>query len=51
VRWKRAGSGKSAGARVVFYHLAAKGQILLVVAYAKAVRENLPTHEITKLKK
>ncbi|MDR2014671.1 MAG: DNA-binding protein [Azoarcus sp.] len=49
VRWKRAGSGKSAGTRVIYYHLVAREQILLVAAYAKAERENMPAREITKL--
>ena len=49
VRWKRAGSGKSSGTRVVYYHLVSMEQILLVAAYAKAERENMPAHEITKL--
>jgi plasmid stabilization system protein ParE len=49
VRWMRAGSGKSAGARVIYYHLAAQEQILLVAVYAKAAQENLPAHKIMKL--
>jgi len=49
VRWKRAGSGKSSGARVIYYHLVAAEQVLLVAVYAKTVRENLPACEIRKL--
>ncbi|MDR1935917.1 MAG: DNA-binding protein [Candidatus Accumulibacter sp.] len=49
LRWKRAGSGKSTGARVIYYHLVARGQILLVAIYTKADRGNLPAHEIAKL--
>jgi hypothetical protein len=49
VRWKRAGSGKSAGVRVIYFHLLAQQQILLVAAYAKAERKNMQAHEITKL--
>jgi mRNA-degrading endonuclease RelE of RelBE toxin-antitoxin system len=48
VRWKRAGSGKSAGVRVIYYHLAEREQILLVAVYTKAERENLLAHEIMK---
>jgi hypothetical protein len=49
VRWSRAGSGKSGGARVIYYHLAASEQIILAALYAKAARENLPAHAIRKL--
>jgi mRNA-degrading endonuclease RelE of RelBE toxin-antitoxin system len=49
VRWKRAGSGKSGGSRVIYYHLVASEKILLVAVYGKSARENLPAHEITKL--
>lgn len=48
VRWNRAGSGKSSGARVIYYHLAEAGQIILVAVYGKAARENMPAHEIRK---
>jgi hypothetical protein len=41
VRWKRSGSGKSAGARVIYYHFAARKQILLVAVYAKAKRNTV----------
>lgn len=51
VRWNRAGSGKSSGARVIYYHLAEAGQIILVAVYGKAARENMPAHEIRKLAK
>jgi hypothetical protein len=50
VRWKRAGSGKSGGARVIYYHLIAREQLLLVAVYAKAERENLLAHQINKLR-
>jgi hypothetical protein len=49
VRWSRVGTGKSGGARVVYYHLAAVEQIVLMALYAKATRENMPAHEIRKL--
>ena len=49
VRWSRAGSGKSGGVRIIYYHLVAAEQIILVAIYAKSARENLPAHEIKKL--
>jgi hypothetical protein len=42
VRWNRAGSGKSGGARVIYHYFAAAEQIVLMAIYAKAARENMP---------
>jgi plasmid stabilization system protein ParE len=50
VRWGRAGSGKSAGVRVNYYHLLEREQVLLVAVYAKSDRENLPAQDISKLR-
>ncbi len=35
VRWKRAGSGKSGGVRIIYYNRLANGQIWLLLIYAK----------------
>lgn len=51
VRWKRRGSGKSGGARVIYYHLAADGAVLLLTVYAKAGRETLKASRINDLAK
>lgn len=47
VRFGRAGMGKRGGARAIYYTKLAHGQIVLVVVYAKAKFDNLPT-EILK---
>jgi hypothetical protein len=47
VRFNRAGMGKRGGARAIYYTRLAQGQIVLVVVYAKAKFDNLPT-EILK---
>lgn len=49
VRWSRAGSGKSGGARVVYFNLNALEVVLLVVVYAKAERTNMLAAEIKKV--
>jgi hypothetical protein len=49
VRWSRAGTGKSGGARVIYYHFAAAEQVVLMAIYAKATRESMSAHEIRKL--
>jgi plasmid stabilization system protein ParE len=51
VRWKRESSGKSAGARVIYYHLVAAEQIVLVAVYAKSGTANIPANKILNLLK
>src|SRR5690606_22701340 len=46
VRWKRAGSGKSGGARVIYFHLVDDEVVLLIMVYTKAVRETVSDKEI-----
>jgi hypothetical protein len=43
VRWAREGMGKRGGARAIYYTRLAQGQLVLVVVYAKAKFDNLPT--------
>jgi hypothetical protein len=47
VRFSRAGTGKRGGARAIYFTRLTQGQIVLVVVYAKAKFDNLPT-EILK---
>jgi len=44
VRWKRSGTGKSGGVRVIYFNRLAHGEILLLTIYTKAVQENIPPH-------
>jgi hypothetical protein len=46
VRWIRAGSGKSGGARVIYFNLTEQEVVLLVAVYAKADRTNMLASEI-----
>lgn len=48
LRWGRAGSGKQGGVRVIYFNLTERGEVLLVMIYAKAKRENASTSEIKK---
>jgi hypothetical protein len=50
VRWKRQGSGKSGGVRVIYYNRLANGEIWLLTIYAKSVRENIPAHTLKAIK-
>lgn len=49
VRWSRAGSGKSGGARVIYFNLTEDEVVLLVAMYAKAGRTNMSPAEIRKV--
>lgn len=49
VRWKRAGTGKSGGARVIYFNLTDEEIVLLVAVYAKAERENMLPKDIRKV--
>ncbi|MDR3087042.1 MAG: type II toxin-antitoxin system RelE/ParE family toxin [Azoarcus sp.] len=44
VRWRRAGTGKSGGLRVIYINRLSSGHILLLAIYAKSVRTNIPAH-------
>ena len=41
VRWKRAGSGKSGGVRVIYFTRNAEGELVLLTLYAKSKTDNL----------
>ena len=49
LRWSRAGSGKSGGARVIYFNLTEQEVVLLVAVYAKADRANMLPAEIKKV--
>lgn len=46
VRWKRSGSGKSGGARIIYFHLVDDEVVLLIMAYAKNECETVSAKEI-----
>lgn len=49
VRWSRSGSGKSGGARVIYFNLTEQEVVLLVAVYAKADKANMLPSEIKKV--
>ena len=48
VRWSRGGSGKSGGARVIYFNLTEREIVLLVAVYSKADQGNMLPAEIKK---
>ena len=49
-RWTRKGSGKSSGARIIYYNHLANGEIWLLTLYAKGERSTIPAHELKTIK-
>jgi hypothetical protein len=45
VRWAVSGSGKSGGARVIYFHVSADSQIRLLLIYRKGVKDDLTPAE------
>ena len=50
VRWARAGMGKRAGVRVIYFNRLDSGVIYRLVIYAKAVRGNIPARLLKAIK-
>ncbi|MDR0274587.1 MAG: transcriptional regulator [Burkholderiaceae bacterium] len=50
VRWKRQGTSKSSGARVIYYLRPKRGEVVLLLAYAKSKFDNLRPQFLRKLK-
>ncbi len=50
VRWARSGMGKRGGARVIYFNRLASGEVVLLLAYAKAKLDNLRPEFLVKLK-
>lgn len=48
MRWKRAGSGKSGGVRVIYFNLTDEEAVLLVAVYA-AEQDNMLPKDIRKV--
>lgn len=49
VRWLRSGMGKRGGARVIYFN-GQDGRVWLLIVYAKAKFDNLPTEFLAQLK-
>jgi hypothetical protein len=51
LRWKKQGTGKSGGIRVIYYWVVDEDQILMLIAYPKSAKDNLSDAETAALKK
>ena len=50
IRWARAGSGKSSGARSIYYNQLLHEEIWLLTLYAKTERETVSARELSIIK-
>jgi len=50
VRWAQKGSGKSSGARIIYFNRLQNGEIWLLTLYAKSDRSTIPAHELKMIK-
>ena len=50
VRWRRAGSGKSGGVRVIYYVRTAQENLVLLTLYAKAATDNITGAKLKELR-
>jgi len=51
VRWRRAGSGKSGGVRVIYYTRTAAGEVVLLTLYAKSKTDNLTGAKLKEIRR
>lgn len=50
VRWRRAGSGKSGGVRVIYYTRTIEEEVVLLTLYAKAKTENITGAKLKEIR-
>lgn len=51
IRWLSGGKGKRGGVRIIYFHLAAKAQIRLLLIYRKGIQDDLTPGQKAVLRK
>ena len=51
VRWRRAGTGKSGGVRVIYFTRTAEEEIVLLIIYAKAKTNNITGAKLKEIRR
>lgn len=51
VRWRRAGSGKSGGVRVIYFTRLTEGEVVLLTLYVKAKTDNLTGPKLKEIRR
>ena len=50
LRWKRAGSGKSGGVRVIYFTRNAEGEVVVLTLYAKSKTDNITGPKLKEIR-
>lgn len=50
IRWTRPGFGKRGGVRVIYYNRTERGEIWLLLIYAKSAKDNIPNHVLKSIR-
>ena len=51
IRWRRAGTGKSGGVRVIYFTRTAEEEVVLLIIYAKAKTDNITGHKLKEIRR
>lgn len=51
VRWRRAGTGKSGGVRVIYFTRTTEGEIALLTLYAKSKTDNIAGEKLKEIRR
>ena len=51
VRWRRAGTGKSGGVRVIYFTRTAEEEVVLLLIYAKAKTDNITGTKLKEIRR
>lgn len=51
IRWRRAGTGKSGGVRVIYFTRTVEEEIVLLVMYAKAKTDNITGAKLKEIRR
>ena len=51
VRWRRAGSGKSGGVRVIYFTRTAEEEVVLLTLYAKSKTDNITGAKLKEIRR
>jgi hypothetical protein len=50
VRWARQGMGKQGGTRVIYFAHLAGGELVMLLVYPKAAKDNIPAHILRQVR-
>ena len=51
VRWRRAGTGKSGGVRVIYFTRTLEEEVVLLILYAKAKTDNITGSKLKEIRR